>query len=382
MKKITVVSASPCLSTKFYSGSEYFVSKQLEHFFDVKYIFNLKSHFSVDSILKKIYYNYLLHNKKGKYSITRSPGYNKDCAKQLQKGLKYDTDIFFSASSLPLSYFETNKPKVFYTDATFAQMVDYYIAATGLSEATIREGNAVEKHAYETCSLIFLASQWAKDSAINDYGISPDKIKVIPRGAGLSSPFNLLDIDNNVKRKMNEKLKILFVGIEWARKRGNLVIDAVRCLNEELGLPAELHLVGNNIIPVENLPDYVINHGYIGKNVVGGFEKIEKLYSDSHIFFVPSLAECLGISFCEAMSYGLPCVSTITGGIPTIIQNGYNGILLPIEASAEEYAKCIYQIFTSKVSYVEMSKNAYNEYVTRLNWKVAGETITKYLNDL
>ncbi|MDR2564165.1 MAG: glycosyltransferase family 4 protein [Prevotellaceae bacterium] len=126
----------------------------------------------------------------------------------------------------------------------------------------------------------------------------------------------------------------------------------------------------------------IINDGFISKDIGGGFEKIEKLYSNSHFFFVPSKSECLGIAFCEAMSYGLPCVSSIAGGIPTIIKDNYNGILLPIEATAEEYAKRILQVFNSKSIYKEMSKIAYNEYVTKLNWKVAGETMVKYLKTL
>jgi hypothetical protein len=154
MDKITLVSANPYLSTKFCSGSEYFASKQLEEYYQLKYLFNLKTYSSIKPILKKIYYNYLLNQKNGKYSVTRSIAYNKCCARQILKRAKYDTDIFFSASSLPLSYLETNKPKVFYTDATFAQMIDYYRAASNLSKETIHEGNAVEKHAYENCNLI------------------------------------------------------------------------------------------------------------------------------------------------------------------------------------------------------------------------------------
>lgn len=74
---------------------------------------------------------------------------------------------------------------------------------------------------------------------------------------------------------------------------------------------------------------------------VKGAEK-EKLFLDSGIFCLPSRNEGMPMGMLEAMSYGLPCIMTPVGGIPTVIQDGKNGFLCPVgDADALSRAVCI-----------------------------------------
>ena len=54
-----------------------------------------------------------------------------------------------------------------------------------------------------------------------------------------------------------------------------------------------------------------------------------KLYAQADIFTIPSLTEAFGVVFLEAMSAGVPVIGTNVGGIPEIIQDGQNGLLVP-----------------------------------------------------
>jgi glycosyltransferase involved in cell wall biosynthesis len=51
----------------------------------------------------------------------------------------------------------------------------------------------------------------------------------------------------------------------------------------------------------------------------------------SDIYMQSSRAEALGLSICEAITRGLPCIGTNVDGIPEVIIDGYNGILVPSE---------------------------------------------------
>lgn len=70
-------------------------------------------------------------------------------------------------------------------------------------------------------------------------------------------------------------------------------------------------------------------------------EKKEKLLQEADMFILPSYNEGLPIAVLEALSVGLPIISTPVGGIPEVVKDGYNGFLIQpgdIKALADKLA--------------------------------------------
>lgn len=61
-----------------------------------------------------------------------------------------------------------------------------------------------------------------------------------------------------------------------------------------------------------------------------GFQaNLDRFYRDIHLVLLPSLGEGIPLSLLEAMRWGIPCVATRVGGIPEIVTEGGNGLLVP-----------------------------------------------------
>lgn len=76
------------------------------------------------------------------------------------------------------------------------------------------------------------------------------------------------------------------------------------------------------------IADRVTLHGWVGPR------RRDEILARATVFVLPSHAEGLPVSMLEAMAAGCPVIATGVGGIPDVISDGFNGLLVPVRAPA------------------------------------------------
>lgn len=383
--KIAFVTIDNAEDINSWSGTFYYMSKSLiKAGIEIEYINGLKSLPETSFIfrLRKFIYGRLFNGRLGNYECFYESTNLKYIASQVEKKLEdSDVDLIFSPGAIPIAFLNTPKPIVLWTDATFAVMRDYYECFTGLSKKTIRDSHFYELNAMKRVSLAIFSSEWAASSAIRDYECKQDIVKVIPYGANIECNRTASDIAALNTAKSKEICKLLFIGQEWKRKGGQTAIEIAVELNKN-GVPTELTIVGCTPPDTKTLPEFVHVLGFVSKSQGEGAGLINRLYSESHFFILPTIAECTPIVFSEANSFGLPVITTNTGGIGSIITDDVNGRMFGQQINVIECSAYIGGIFKNFDKYEEYSLSAFNEYLFRLNWNTSIENCVKCLNKL
>ena len=235
--------------------------------------------------------------------------------------------VFGVAASHMIAGLKTAAPLVHFSDATFQAVVGYYGEFSGLSPRTVRQGNRMEHAALHRADAVLLASDWAAASAITDYGLAPDRITVAPLGANIEA-WPTFDPD----RRPDGVCRLLFVGIDWERKGGDVAYAVLRGLLDR-GVEAELHVAGCDPPIPEDAPG-VRRHGFLRKSDPVEFERLQQLYQSATFFLLPTRAEAYGLVFAEASAFGLPILATRTGGVPSVVEAEVSGLLFDVDAPA------------------------------------------------
>ncbi|MEA2216057.1 MAG: hypothetical protein QOK19_1618 [Solirubrobacteraceae bacterium] len=216
-------------------------------------------------------------------------------------------------------------PMVTYQDSTVVQALDAYPWAhlRGLSSGDIEGLVRRQRAAYESAVGCCTFSHWVADSIVSDYGIPADKVHVV----GLGSNASFAE-EGDAPREWSTP-RFLFVGFDWARKNGELVLDAFAAVRERYP-DATLDLVGGH--PRVEL-EGVTGHGLLAMGDPAGRARLTALYRAATVFVMPSVHEPAGTVHIEAAAAGIPSIGTSNGGAATCI--GDAGFVVDPDAEEE-----------------------------------------------
>lgn len=290
------------------------------------------------------------------------------------------TDMVFSPSSIPISLLKSKRPKVFYTDATFAGILAGDPAFKKYPKGYLAEGHRLEQAALDNCDLAIYASQWAARTAREYYEVDEAKIRVVPFGANFATTPDAAHVSEELTKRSDKECQLLFVGVNWVNKGGAKALETARLLNQR-GLRTRIHLVG---CPpeVDVLPEWAVAHGFISKETQEGRDRIAALFASSHFLLLPTLADCLGLVLCEANAFSVPALANDVGGVGEVVKPGINGYLFPADAPAVQWADRIAELFADGPGYHAMALRSRAQFEERLNWGSAGSAIYGHLTEL
>jgi len=254
-------------------------------------------------------------------------------------------------------------PTYCYFDATAAQV--HAARAWEFEEfspATAQRVIHYQQRVFDACTCIFPRTHWAAQSVRNDYGVPASR--VLAAGAGpnyLAEP---------VPHGGYDQQTILFVGIEFERKGGPLVLEAFRRVRAQLpaarlvivGASPEIHEPGVEVV------------GKILKDAPGGKERLLKIYSEASVFCMMSHFEPFGIVVIEAQNSYVPCVLPNRFAFPEMIRDGETGCLVK-DDTPETLAATLLALLAAPGRLRAMGQAAHDYVRAKWTWDAAAERI-------
>ncbi len=273
--------------------------------------------------------------------------------------------LFAPAGSHFIAFLETVIPIIYLSDATFANMTNYYDRFSNLPYWNKASGNLVEKRALQNASHVVLSSQWAKLSAIEHYGTDANKVSVIRFGPNHDAPGELKP--STARSVATDRINLLFLGVDWVRKGGEVALSAHKQLRDEYQVNSFLRIVGcSAAVGSDSSVDII---GYLDKSDSSQKSRFTEVLRSSHLLLLPTRAECAGIAFSEAIAAGIPVVTYATGGAPDYVLDGKTGVCLPRSAGPDDFARAVYSIISDPREYLRFSRECEKFHAETLNWK-------------
>ena len=163
---------------------------------------------------------------------------------------------------------------------------------------------------------------------------------------GKLNPKKTITIYNGIN--IQDFLEIPFASREETRKAlgiplNTYLVTTVAVLREQKGIQYMIAAIPEIIVKIPNFSYMIVGNGVYRTKIeeiineldvrsyiylIGHREDVPQLLNASDVFVLPTLGDALPTVLFEAMASRIPIVSTSVGGVPEIISNNKNGILV------------------------------------------------------
>ena len=237
-----------------------------------------------------------------------------------------------------------------------------------------------ERFVMEVSDGILVLSEGEAKDIESLYEFKSNKIDVISAGVDAKTFKQVPREIARLKLGIDESDTLLYVGRIEPIKGLDLLLDTVKILSRSrdihliivggsLNGDKELDLLRNKSIGM-GLEDRVHFKGSVDQDTLKNY------YSASDVFVLPSFYESFGLVALEAMSCGLPVVASRVGGIPSFVDDGENGYLIPWRCP-EPYVEKI-EVLLSNPDLREFMSKASVKRSNEMSWDHVALRMEKY----
>ena len=194
----------------------------------------------------------------------------------------------------------------------------------------------------------------------------------------------------NFMKKRREKDKIiylLFLGIVKASKGINILLNACNLLakdnvNFQCDIVGKFESISYRQYCYETIKEYNLDQKVIFHGVKIGKEKFQYIIN-CDIFVFPTYFESEGTpgSIIEAMSFGKPIITTYWRGVPSLVENDYNGFLTQIRNPFEVYTSII-KLINNNDKMIKFGLNSRKKYLSKFRIDIYHKEMKEVFNIL
>lgn len=313
---------------------------------------------------EKAVLNYIKHNNDEtieNYVISLNSGilssqYNSAC----KKFSVIESNNFFKILSFLYTYINKNEIDIIYAYGLRTSLVARIVSKVtkkkniygvrGLQKNSKGLIEIVNKVTLPLVDFIICNSESVTQYLITNLKYDSEKISTIENGTYLPSNKR-----NNYFKK-NEVMEIVCVANFHEIKGHIYLLEAINEIVKE-GYKVRLKLVGEGACK-EKIIEYThLNNIQNEVEFLGLLNEVYSVLYESHILVLPSLSEGLPNAIMEAMATELPIIASKVGGIPELIIEKENGILVN-PASSKELKEAIITFYNNPEILREFGRNS------------------------
>lgn len=204
---------------------------------------------------------------------------------------------------------------------------------------------------------IICGSSFVKDSLI-PRGVEVKKISVVPLGRlKEESPIQYPPVTQTPQER-GDGLRILFVGSVGLRKGIPYLLEALRQIKGKI--PFTCKVAGSLEIRTERINEYNDVCDFVGRVPRS---QVKDLYTWADVFVLPSICEGSAMVTYEALSFGVPIITTYNSG--SVIRDELDGFIVPIR-DIEAISDRLLNIYTiGNNSEISVDTHEYLEYILK-----------------